>query len=138
MLSRKAYFSFELKNKLLDKGFIEKEIDIMIHQLQESLIINDENTFQWYIHDWQIIKKKGKYLLERELKNKGAESVIIKDMIERYYDVDVDKKTIKELIKSKVEQKVHEKKAYKHKIALYLFQRGFAYDQFQKELEELK
>lgn len=137
-LSRRMYFSYELKQKLMENGFEAKEAEQGVLQCTEGLLINDEDNFRFFIKDWQDVKRKGKQSLIVKLKEKGIPKDIVLEMIERYYDLEKESQVVKEWIRLKKEKQSNSiaKAESRAKIERFLYQRGFLSNSYRNELEE--
>jgi SOS response regulatory protein OraA/RecX len=137
-LSRRLYFSFELKKKLIENGFDPEDADFAVQKSIDGLVINDEDCFRFFIKDWQDIKRKGKIALIAKLREKGVPKDIISEMIDRYYDMEKEIKNVKEWICfKKAKQSITTAKAENRaKIERFLYQRGFLSNTYRKELED--
>lgn len=137
-LSRRLYFSYELKKKLLENGFEPEDAKQAVLQCTEGLLINDEDSFRFFIKDWQDIKRKGKMSLMVKLRDKGVPKDIANEMIERYYDLEKETQIVKEWIRfKKTKQSISTAKAENRaKIERFLYQRGFLSNSYRNEMEE--
>ncbi|RMD47385.1 MAG: regulatory protein RecX [Aquificota bacterium] len=70
LLSKKDYFSSELRYKLIQKGYSEEEIDEVINYLQKEGYINDENLILRY-KERAIEKGESPSRLKSKLYRKG-------------------------------------------------------------------
>ncbi len=138
LLSRRAYFSFELRNKLIEKGFTPDETQEVLDRCIDSLMINDDQVYKYFIADWQNRKRKGVVALKYRLMNIGSSKSVAQDMINKYYDENKEKENIKEWIgfKRKNSHQVASTNEEKAKIHRFLQQRGFSFNTYRKELEE--
>ncbi|NPA53272.1 MAG: regulatory protein RecX [Aquificae bacterium] len=75
LLSKKDYFSEELKRKLSQKGFNEEEIEKTIQYLQEKNYLNDEELKKRYIQKY-LEKGKSLVYIKNKLFQKGINSNI--------------------------------------------------------------
>jgi len=74
LISKRDYFSGELKRKLLQKGFEEKDIDEVIDFLVKEEYIHDEKLKERY-KELAIQKGKSKLALKKKLYQKGIEAL---------------------------------------------------------------
>lgn len=126
LLRRRPYFSFELSQRLLEKGFNQNEIRKTIDKLSKSLLLSDEERFEELIDYYQNSKKFGLYRIKYELAKKNAPKEIIEEMLEKYYSKEIHKKVQIELIEKKKEELINEDDyKIKQKIYAYLKRKGF-------------
>ncbi len=69
-LARREYSAFELKQKLLLKGFEDFEINALLFELAKKDIQSDERFTQSFIRS-RLNQGKGKILITQDLKQKG-------------------------------------------------------------------
>ncbi len=74
LLSRRDYFETELKNKLLLKGFSEKEVQKTIEYLKEQKLIDDEKLLERY-KEINLQKGKSPLSVKNKLYRKGITEV---------------------------------------------------------------
>ncbi|WP_456401218.1 regulatory protein RecX [Persephonella sp.] len=72
LLSKRDYFSAELKNKLIKKGYSPDEIDTVLSYLKDKGYINDEKLSEYL---YQKLKEKGKSSLyiKKKFFSKGVQ-----------------------------------------------------------------
>ncbi len=114
LLSKKDYFSEELKRKLLKKGFEEKEIDEIIQYLKEKELINDKQLKERY-KELALEKGKSKLALKKKLYQKGVS-------IDIQMSYEEELKSALNLLRKKYKKEKDIKKIIK-----FLINRGFPY-----------
>ncbi|MGQ9845378.1 MAG: regulatory protein RecX [Caldisericia bacterium] len=115
ILSRKDYFSKELKMKLIEKGYNLSDIDEVIDHLIKEKYINDESLVERKINYLQN-KGWGEFKIYKYLLEKGMSKEFIKSSLENYLDYELE---IKNIIKYSKKKKEFEKKVR------YLTSKGF-------------
>jgi len=113
LLSKRDYFSSELKDKLLRKGFDPEDIKKVIDYLIKEKYIDDAKLKERYI---RVLKEKGKspIYIKRKLYLKGVEPPDIS------YDEEFD--TAYNLLKTK-----YKKEKQFNTVVKFLKNRGFSY-----------
>ena len=71
MLARREHSAFELRRKLLQKGFVQTDIEAGIAQLQTEGLLSDRRFAESYIH-MRKGKGYGPLRIAQELKAKGV------------------------------------------------------------------
>ncbi|MBM7560118.1 regulatory protein RecX [Marinitoga litoralis] len=111
---------YELKQRLLEKGFAEETINNVILKLKEFKMVDDALFAYLYAYDKMTYNKKGPKLIRLELINKFHidEDLVYKGIEKALEEVDL-KEIIREIIKKK------ENYNEKRKIKEYLYKKGF-------------
>lgn len=132
---------FEIEQKLLDKGYLEYEITLVIDELIKHKLIDDRRFTKFFLESYQKTRPYGVFALRQKLGAKGVERSIIDEEIDKYYgdeDNDAADEAI-DLIKKRYSTYARLKKMDKiQKIDRYLFNRGFEYDVTEKVLSRLE
>lgn len=115
ILSRKDYFSKELKMKLIEKGYNLPDIDEVIDHLIKEKYINDESLVERKINYLQN-KGWGEFKIYKYLLEKGMSKEFVKSSLKKYLDNELE---IKNIIKYSKKKKEFEKKVR------YLTSKGF-------------
>lgn len=102
LLSRKDYFSNELKMKLIEKGYTKEDIDEVITHLIEKKLIDDESLIQRKINYLQN-KGWGEYKIYDYLIKKNIPKDLVKSSIRDFLDVELEIKNIKRYSKKRKE-----------------------------------
>ncbi len=107
-------------DKLIAKGFRRESVKKAIEKGKNLGLINDRYFAERYVERYQ--NKKGKYLLKKDLKNKGIENEIIEEVLS---DIETDRDTLLLLAK-----KLKKGDTPKDKASLYrkLASRGYSYE----------
>lgn len=106
-----------------------KRISVLVHgyvfeKLNEFKLINDLEFAKWWVEQRQAFLPKAKRILNNELRIKGIDSEIIKEVLG---NIEIDEvKIAKELVeKKKYKWERFDPKIRKQKISLYLSSKGF-------------
>lgn len=112
----------ELKDRLLEKGFEENNVDSVIERLEELGYINDKDfAYKWVRYRIKH-KPRGKNLLKKELFSKGINDKIINKTINKLLDDELEIKIGISIAKKWLTS--HEKDL--DKLRRYLYYKGFA------------
>ena len=121
----------QLFDYLKGKGYAKATCDYCMDKLKEYNFINDEQYVTAYVETNK--KKKGKKLLELELKQKGISDELIDISFDEYEnDVESIKLLANKYLKTKELTKQNFEKAYRH-----LMSKGFGSGEVLKVLKEI-
>lgn len=128
----------EIKDKLTLKDFHPKIIDKVIKELKGKGLLNDEEFSRLWIKSRKSLRPSGKYILERELKQKGIDKEIIDKIMAKEINEDEELNLALQAARKK-------KKGYKRlpqlkfnqKMSQFLARRGFSWNIIKKVLEKL-
>ncbi|SHE43663.1 regulatory protein [Marinitoga hydrogenitolerans DSM 16785] len=121
LLKFRARSEFEMKSRLLEKGFDEGVIDRIIDKLKEFKMLDDELFAYFYAYDKLTLNKKGPYIIKMELSRKFH---IEENIIYAAIDKVLKEINLKEIIRDIILSQLKLKKD-KRKIKEYLYKRGF-------------
>lgn len=127
LLNYKNYSSYEMKKKLDQFNFDEEEIISAINKCIELKLLNDQETFKYYIEQAQKEKKWGFRKIISKLHEKQVPSDMIKFFMKEYYQKDLEEEIKEELIEEKEKTLEDTMEEFKKKgiLARFLNQRGF-------------
>ncbi len=121
----------QVKDYLYSKGYTSKTVNYCISKLNEYKYINDEEFAKFYIKAY--IEKKGKRLIEFELKSKGVKEEIIKNILSNLPESeDIVLTLAKKFLKNKERDKKTAQKLFAH-----LSSKGFEYEEINKVIKKL-
>jgi len=121
LLAKKAYFSKQLKAKLVEKGYGEEEIASFMAQLTERGWLNDQELAERYVAR-QIEKGNGARVVAMKLREKAGNIDCVIEESEEALAAFVRKRYLKDLPEKK------------NKVIGALMRRGFSYDLIKKVL----
>lgn len=124
----------ELRAKLTQKGYDEKETELAIERLIDYGYVSDRRYAEMYIR--QQHTKKGYRLLKRELIEKGID----RELVEELYDsLNVDEEQLLEQVFQKRYSgaDLNDEKTYR-KAFSYLVRRGFSTEEVRRILTKYK
>ncbi|HOK18228.1 MAG TPA: regulatory protein RecX [Caldisericia bacterium] len=106
LLTRRDYFSKELKMKLIEKGYSPNDIDEVIIYLTKEKFIDDESLVERKINYLQN-KGWGEFKIYHYLIQKGISKEFVNNSLKNYLDNELE---IKNIIKYSKKKKEFEKK----------------------------
>lgn len=127
----------QIEDKLKEKEYEEKTINLIVKFLKEYSFIDDDNYAKLYAKD--KIKKQGKNKIKYTLKQKGVNESIINETL---YEIDEDtelKSAIEQCGKKykNLVQRENDKMKLKSKLYSYLSYRGYGYSIIMKAIDEV-
>ncbi|KLO23086.1 hypothetical protein X275_03865 [Marinitoga sp. 1197] len=121
---------YEMKQRLIEKGFDEIVVNNVISKLKKYKLLDDELFAYLYTYDKLTINKKGPYIIKMELLNKFH---ISENITENAIDKVLEEINIKEIIRNIILSQKKDKRRIKE----YLFKRGFDIYLIEEVLDEL-
>lgn len=125
----------ELKDKLYAWGLWTKDVNHVITQMIEENLLNESRYAESYARGHFYQKRWGKLKIRMELKARGLNDTLIKIAMR-----EIDEKDYQETIAYLIAKKLNGLKGNKYekqqKVARYLSQKGYQYNEFGKILTE--
>lgn len=121
----------QVSDYLYKKGYGTKTVEHCMKKLREYKYVDDEEYAKLYVKSY--MEKKGKRLLEFELKTKGISEEIIKRVFENFED---SEEVILSISEKFLKTRPRDKKTAQ-KLCAHLFSKGFNFDDIQKVLRKL-
>ncbi len=139
LLSHKARNEYEIKDKMIKKGYDEETIAEAIKYLKEQNYINDEEYAESYIKDKINIKKLGYVRIKNELFQKRIDGEIIEDTLSKFVDMEDEYKRALELAEKKknTTYKNDDAQAAYRKLGGFLQRKGYSVDTTIKVLNKI-
>ncbi len=128
LLGRRAHSKRELFNKLRRHSSDTKLIEECLSDLEQKGLIDDKIFATLYTQDKIRWKKWGRPKIKIELFKRGVTKEIINEVIENFFDSNLEKEKILELVRKKLNQfkgKITEKKIIYQKLMYYLLSKGY-------------
>ncbi len=122
LLAKQAYFSKQLRKKLLEKEYPPEEVDALIEELSKRGWLNDEELATRFV---QRQREKGY----------GAR-MIAKKLFDKAGPIDVPIDDSKEAALALIEKKYSSKE--EHKVVAALMRRGYSYDLIKSLLHTIR
>ena len=82
LLKRRFMSAWEIDQALLRRGVEEDDRKAVLTELFEIGMLNDERFAKAYVHDRDMFSPRSRWLLARELQQKGVAEAIIKPLLE--------------------------------------------------------
>ena len=131
----------ELRQKLRLKGAGAKLIEEVVGELKDKGLIDDQKFAQSWAESRMANKPMGKFLLRRELLQKGIKRDTIEQVVQETYREEDEVELARNLLRRKARMyKNPEEVKIKKRMADFLLRRGFSYDvvrQAIKGIDEL-
>jgi len=126
----------EIRTKLNGIGYEDNIIEWVIGELKRLKFLDDERFAQGYAQTQMITRPMGEYFLKRELKQKGIDSELIDQTIEKVYEEKDQFSVAKELAQQRKSRykDLGELKA-KKRVSDFLLRRGFSWDVVSEVIE---
>ncbi|OQX85357.1 hypothetical protein B6D60_07890 [candidate division KSB1 bacterium 4484_87] len=136
ILSHRDRSEHEMRNRLLDAGYEEMIVELVVTDLLRLGLIDDEKFSRLFARTKMMTKPMGSFLLKRELKQKGIAEEIVEKTIDEIYRENNEYEVAQKIAKKKKRQltKIEEAKA-KKKVSDLLARRGFSWDIISHVLE---
>ena len=126
----------ELRKRLLKKGHTKKIINDIIPRIKELGYIDDRRFAGKWVRHKVKHSPKGRYLLRAELKQKGVDSKIIEQALNREYPYELELKTAIELAEKWLSKSRNRGKEVV-KLKVYLKNKGFNYDLISDTIDSI-
>lgn len=126
------------KRKLekMDKDAFLRLLKEVVERLKNEKLINDKEFIKWWVEQRSSFKPRGKFVLKRELFEKGVSG----ELIDRYFEENkLDEYTLAKKVLQKKKGQIENlssKKRFKKGMG-YLLRRGFPYSVAKKTFEDL-
>lgn len=138
ILARRMYTTKEIRDKLVERGYVGKIIEDVIATLERYGYLNDKTYAEEWIESRMRSKPKGKIALRRELGRKGIEESIIEDALSQAFDQSKEAEMALDLACRKVRSyNVDDPVAAKRKLQSFLLRRGFDFETVKDVIEQV-
>ncbi|WP_352420575.1 RecX family transcriptional regulator [Proteiniborus sp.] len=139
LLGQRARSEYEIKDKMLKKGYNEKSVQEAIRYLKEYKYINDEEYAKCYIKDRVNIKKLGYNRVKRELYQKNIDNTVIEDTLNEVFNKEDEYERALELAERKrsTSYKNDDPQAAYRKLGGFLQRKGYSFDIIIKVLNKV-
>ncbi|MBL7130636.1 MAG: regulatory protein RecX [Candidatus Omnitrophica bacterium] len=129
---------YELRSRLLRKGYDKEIIDLTIAELSRIGLIDDLAFAKLWVES-RIKKPLGINRLYFELKIKGVDKDIIEQVINEYGSTQKEEEIVRDLLKQKLKRLANlDKKKIKNRLWGFFLRKGFSKDIVFDVLNELK
>lgn len=144
LLGFRSYTEFEIKEKLLEKGFSKKDSDIVIKKLKKYQLIDDRQFVINWIKNRDTLRPRSRYVLIQELNSKGINRELAEKVFYRYEkenDGFSDLNRAQALVSSYRKKSIWQKKDQtdkKKSLLALLARKGFNYEISLKAIKEME
>ncbi|MCK4560677.1 MAG: RecX family transcriptional regulator [Calditrichia bacterium] len=137
-LARRMHSEKELRDKLINKGYDQENIDNIILELKNKNYLNDNSFARQLISDEIYLKKCGPVLIKNKLLKKGVEITLVSSLIDEFYDEELQYQNCRYFANKKFSSlKNISDSSKKTKLANFLIQKGFSWDICNRIISEL-
>jgi regulatory protein len=138
ILARRMYTIKEIRDKLVEREYVEKIIEDVIATLERYGYLNDRTYAEEWIESRMRSKPKGKIALKRELERKGIDRSIIEDALSQAFDQSKEAEMALDLARRKVRSyNADDPVAAKRKLQSFLIRRGFDFETVKDVIEQV-
>lgn len=138
ILARRMYTTKEIRDKLVERGYIDKVIQDVIATLERYGYLNDRTYAEEWIQSRMRAKPKGKTALRQELARKGIEKSIMEDALNRAFDESKEADMVLDLARQKARSYgSDDPAAAKRKLQSFLLRRGFDFETVKDVIEQV-
>ncbi len=131
ILNRRPHTTFEIKTKLLKKGFNSSQVNAAIEKASELKLLNDKNTAEIYISELSN-RGYGKRKIEQAMKQKGISSDTILELTSELCQCEKEEEKASDIFYKKLNFLKRNKSLTEQKIKERLFRfmqaKGFSND----------
>ena len=137
-LARRMHSEKELRDKLINKGYDQENIDKISLELENKNYLNDNSFARQMISDELYLKKSGPVLIKTKLLKKGVEITLVSSLIDELYDEELQHQNCRYFANKKFSSlKNSNDSSKKTKLANFLIQKGFSWDICNRIMSEL-
>jgi len=130
LISLRKRSAFEIKERLRKKKFEDDIIEEVLQELENYKYLNDEEFAEAYINDRINFNPRGRFLIKKELNERGiAENIIerkIEELLSEEKEIELAKKMAEK--KSRTINNRTDKIKVDQKIRSYLQSKGYSFD----------
>ena len=130
LISLRKRSVFEIKERLRKKKFEEDIIEEVLQELKNYKYLNDEEFTEAYINDRINFNPRGRFLIKKELSEKGIAEDIIERKIEELLSEEKEIESAKKMAEKKLMTTSNKTDKIKvnQKIRSYLQSKGYSFD----------
>ncbi len=138
ILARRMYTTKEIRDKLVERGYVDKIVEDVIAILERYGYLNDRTYAQEWIESRMRSKPKGKIALRQELGRKGIDRSIIEDALSQAFDESKESEMALDLARRKVRSfNADDPVAAKRKLQSFLIRRGFDFEAVKDVIKQV-
>jgi regulatory protein len=133
-LSYRPRSEYELRKRLLKRGFDDDSIEAVLAKLKGQGLIDDGDFARFWKENRQSFSPRSQWLTRLELKQKGVPNEIIEQVASTIDDADNAYKAATRRARSLM---VSDYRSFRRRLGEYLKRRGFGYGVINKTIERL-
>jgi regulatory protein len=133
-LSYRPRSQYELRKRLLRRGFDDDSIEVVLAKLKERGLIDDGNFAQFWKDNRQSFSPRSQWLTRLELKQKGVPNEVIEQVVSTIDDADNAYRAAANRARSLT---MSDYQSFRRRLGEYLRRRGFGYGVINKTIERL-
>ena len=123
----------ELRDKLINKGHSQEDIDTVLLELADKDYLNDKTFAQQVISDEINFKKNGPVLIANKLLKKGVEMALVSSLLTEFYDEEHQYQNCRYMANKKLKSLNNDDGiSKKNKLGSFLVQKGFPWDMINR------
>lgn len=130
LISLRKRSAFEIKERLRKKKFEENVTEEVLQELKNYKYLNDEEFAEAYINDRINFNPRGRFLIKKELNERGIAENIIERKIEELLSEEKEVESAKKMAEKKLRtiNNKTDKIKVDQKIRSYLQSKGYSFD----------
>ena len=130
LISLRKRSAFEIKERLRKKKFEEDVIEEVLQELKNYKYLNDEEFAEAYINDRINFNPRGRFLIKKELNERGIAENIIERKMEELLSEEKEVESAKKMAEKKLRtiNNKTDKIKVDQKIRSYLQSKGYSFD----------
>lgn len=125
-LSYRGRSVFEVRNKLKDKGYDNKTVDLVVERLIELNLLNDEDFALTLTKEFVEKRGCGRFLVEKKLREKGIAPETLHSVIGPFFSDADDVERAKMMALKRMRKPLSDRKE-KERIGRYLERKGYSW-----------
>jgi len=138
ILARRMYTCKEIRDKLVERGYVDKIVEDVIATLERYGYLNDKTYAEEWIQSRMRSKPKGKVALRQELARRGIEKSIIENALDEAFNESREADMALDLARRKVRSyRDADPAASKRKLQGFLLRRGFSFEIVRDVVEKV-
>jgi regulatory protein len=137
LLSYRSRTEYELRTRLLDRGFRQGSVREVLHSLKQSGLVDDRSFAEKWVEDMHARRPMGRLRAETELMKRRIRDDIIRDVCEKAYAEDTEARLGREAPEKKLAAlRSYPEEEVKKKLFSFLQRRGFDFGVIHNLMKE--
>ena len=134
LLTRRDYTSLELRDKLIDRGYLADDVDALLSDLTTRGLLDDRRAAEAHARTASRIKGRGRVRIARELEARGIARSVITDLVAELPASDEAAAIARFIERKRLPKRLDP--AARRRLFQQLLRRGFPVDAISKALRE--